>query len=81
MFQTVKQVAGERGVKADVVLRWIRTGSLEAIDISADGRHRPRWRISTAALAEFDRRRSSSNRIPVKATRRPRTPAGVVEYF
>jgi hypothetical protein len=80
MWQTVAEVAGQRGLKQEVVLGWIRRGDLEAVDVSVCGR-RPRWRISTAALAEFDRRRSSSNRIPVKATRRPRTPAGVVEYF
>jgi excisionase family DNA binding protein len=55
---TPPQVAKIYGVKADTVIKWIRSGELPAIDVSRRGSSRPRFRIDETALHEFESRRS-----------------------
>ena len=77
-----REVAKARGVKVDVVLDWIHSGELRAIDCSAKPGGRPRWRISKQAIAQFDARRASSASIqpPVQRVRRRRKPE-LIEFF
>ena len=64
-----REVAEDRGVKVDTVLSWIHTGDLRAVDCSCRPGGRPRWRISDAALAEFDAKRSSVSKTNPRAGR------------
>lgn len=56
---TPPQVARARGVKPAKVLAWVMNGELEAVNHASRAGGRPRWRISAAALAAFDRARSN----------------------
>lgn len=75
---TPKEVAEARGVGVGKVLGWIRSGQLEAVNVS-EGRLRPRWRISPDALAAFDYRRSNRRTIEPVAT--PRRRRGEVREY
>jgi hypothetical protein len=60
---TAAGVARLYGVGMKKVLRWIREGELEAVNLatSADERRMlPRWSISAEALAAFERRRGAT---------------------
>lgn len=74
-------LAKQRKMRVQTVLAWISSGELEAVDHRSPSSSRPRWRISTEALADFDRRRSSHNSVQPKVTpRRRRKPTGVRQY-
>lgn len=79
---TVTQVAERYFVKTDIVLAWIKSGDLVAIDVSRNRKTLPRWRITTSALQAFEESRASVK--PLKRTkRRPResNDPDFVEYF
>lgn len=79
---TVPQIAERLHVKAEIVLAWIKSGELVAIDVSRNRKTLPRWRITLEALQAFVDSRSSVK--PVKASKpRRKKPCdpGFVEYF
>lgn len=80
--KTVPQVAERFNVKAEIVLFWIKSGALVAIDVSRDRKTLPRWRITPAALQAFEESRASVK--PVKASkprRKKSSDPNYVEYF
>ncbi len=77
---TVKEVCERYGVGEHTVLGWIRTGELRAINCGRrPGAKKPRWRITTEALAAFELRRTLSP--PPPRTRRKKRQAQVVEFY
>jgi Helix-turn-helix domain len=69
-YMTPPAIAKRLGIKPSKVLAWIRRGELLAINVVDRLGGRPRWRISPAALAEFERMRQA---VPeVRGTRRRR---------
>lgn len=76
---TPPQVAKRLGVKPEKVIRWIRRGELEAIDVTERlGLGRPRFRIGLAALEKFEAKRTVQP--SVKVERKKRSP-DVKEFF
>ncbi len=75
------EIAAARGIAVHKVLSWVHSGQLEAVDVSEQPTGRPRWRISSQALADFDARRSSRHRYakptPLNARRKRNKHAGV----
>lgn len=78
---TPPQVARARGVKPAKVLAWIATGELEAVNHAGSVTGRPRWRISDAALAAFDRARSNRGGPERAAPRQRVRQSNVIEFF
>ena len=77
---TPPQIAKRYAVNPDKVLAWIRSGELTAVNVATSSSGRPRWRITAAALAEIEGRRSS--RPAAKpATRRRREPSLACEEY
>lgn len=74
-FLTPPELGRRWGVNPAKVIGWIRSGELDAIDLSSrPGIGRPRYRISTEAIELFESRRAagavSTSQRP-KRTRRP----------
>lgn len=61
---TAAEVATRMGVKVSLVLAWIASHQLRAVNIGSDAGpgHRPRWRILPADLATFIDDRSNALR-------------------
>ena len=76
---TVKQVAEQLGVGQHAVLALIRSGDLQAIDVSLQPGGRPRWRIMPDDLEGFLARRTHQAAAPRR--RRRRKPTNVKAYF
>lgn len=76
-YQTPPEVGRRFRVKASKVIGWIRRGELAAIDLAEPGSKRPRYRISEASIAEFERRRSAA---PLPRPIRRRRPAGIKSF-
>lgn len=78
---SVQEVADRYGVGTRTVLLWIKSGELRATDCSRRaGAKKPRWRVSQAALDEFERLRSASPP-PAPVRRRRAEDAGVIRFF
>ena len=78
---TIQQVAGWLGVSRDTVERWVNTGQLRAIDVSAKpGRGRPSWRVSADNLEAFLKARANRQQALPVPTRRRRRP-DVIEFI
>lgn len=74
------QLATNLGITVDKVLNWIRTGQIDAIDVSTDRQGRPRYRIDAEAIAKFKAARSPAP--PPKSKRRKKKSLeGVIEFF
>lgn len=77
---TVADVCRRYGVGEHTVLGWIGRGELKAVNVARKpGAKRPRWRITSAAIEEFERLRT-----PVPTTpraRRRKTAGGVIEFY
>lgn len=70
-FHTPAEVAEMFGVDAGKVLDWIAHGELQAVNVATlSGGIRPRWRISNAAISQFEASRQSD------AFQQPSTPRG-----
>jgi hypothetical protein len=78
---TPTALAHRFGCDQDTIYSLIRSGRLQAFDISPAGSKRATWRISAAAVDDFERGESSIQ--PPKKRRRFRTEnaADFVEYF
>jgi hypothetical protein len=69
-FLTPPKLAARWQVKPSKVIAWIRSGELDAIDVSTrPGIGRPRYRISTEAIELFEARRAAG---PVSTSSRPK---------
>jgi excisionase family DNA binding protein len=78
---TVAEVAELLGVGEATVLGWVRSGELVAVNVSRSARSKkPRWRITRAALDAFTQARTAAP-VPVKAPRRTRAAADVIEFY
>ncbi len=74
---TLREVAERYAVPVSRVKAWIRSGELVAIDVSRKaGSRKPRFVVTPAALADFERPRST--RPPAKAKRREERIVGYV---
>jgi len=76
---SVREVCGRFNVREHLVLAWIRSGELRALDVSRTRGGKPRWRITPEALAEFELRRTAEP--PPKRTRRRRKQLDVIEFY
>lgn len=56
---TIKDVSARYNVNEHTVLRWIANEELESINVAGSTETKPRWRISEAALAAFEKKRSA----------------------
>jgi len=78
---SVREVAERLGVSAHAVLGWIRAGELRAVNVASSPRcRRPSWRISPAALADFEAARSCrpvTRRQPLKRGKQ----GDVIEFY
>jgi len=76
---TPREISESYSVTVDVVLAWIKSGQLRAVDVSRAAGGKPRWRIDPADLAAFEARRSSVP-LPKPARRRRRSDRPVKRY-
>ncbi len=74
------QIARNFKVKVNKVLGWINSGELIAVNCATNVGGVPRWKVSAAALADFQRRRQSAQPAPPPTRRRRRTEQ-VKDYF
>jgi excisionase family DNA binding protein len=78
-FFTVPAVAKRFGVNQTKVLSWIKSGELNALDVSQARGDRPRWRVSQDDLDQFcESRRAVPAPKPVRNRKRLE---GVTEFF
>ena len=80
-YLTPPEVARRFAVSCDKVLRFIASGELRAVNLASKGSNRPRWKISEAALADFERARSAAPP-PAQTPRRQRaTDSECIHFF
>lgn len=65
-----RQVAERIGTSPDRIIDLIHAGHMLGIDIRSPGARRATWRISSEALEDFIRRRSSHARVEKKPLRK-----------
>ena len=74
------QLAKNLGITVDKVLGWIRSGQIDAIDVSTDRQGRPRYRIDADAIAKFKTARNPAP--PPKSNRRKQHKTDdVIQFF
>jgi hypothetical protein len=80
---TPPQVAKQWGCSTNKVLRFIRTGQLKAIDLTAKRGNRPRYAIDLADIAAFEASRLIVPDGAESTTRRlrRRTPPDIKQFF
>lgn len=77
----LKEVAAAMGVTHDVVVRWIKSGQLAALDVSSKpGGRRPHYRIPASALEAFRKSRSVAP-APKVIRQRPQKRSEVIEFY
>jgi len=75
------EVAARLGVKHAKVLGWIKSGELEAFDVSIRaGVGLPRWRVTQDALDRFLARRANTTPKPQPKARRRNVAPDAVRY-
>ena len=72
-YLSVRDLAKRWKVGIDQVLHLIASGKLIAIDMRNEGSKRPRWRISPAAVAAYEKPRASKAPAPKGPRRRKST--------
>jgi len=80
---SVADIAHRWGCQDKHVLRLIASGELHAVNVALrpDGK-RPRWRIGSAALDDFEQRRANGpQEKQPKMPRRKRLASEVIEFF
>lgn len=77
---TVRQVAAHLGLQIAAVLKLIRANAIVAIDVSKQPGGKPRWRISSDALAAFKNARTTRPE-PVTVRSRRRYKAREDDYI
>jgi Helix-turn-helix domain len=76
---TVRQVAYFFRVRVEKVRSWINRGELKAVNVAGTEGAKKKFRITPAALAEFEKRRSAVP--PPKAAPRMKRPAAYIDFF
>ncbi len=71
-YYTPPELADMLRVKPATVRAWIRSGELSAFNVAQRSARRPRFRISSEALAQFEARRNAKP-LPIPNRRRRRT--------
>ncbi len=72
-YYRVAELAKLLQVKAEKIQHWIRTGELEAFNVASKPTGQPQWRVTDAALAAFQAKRTANLTEPPVAPR-PRLP-------
>jgi transposase len=61
MTYDVNDIMRRYNVTQHTVLGWIASGELKAINVgTVPGKRKPRWRITEAAIAEFEAQRATT---------------------
>jgi excisionase family DNA binding protein len=82
IYHTVADIQKLLSVTERTVLLWIDSGELKAINVGrSPNKKKPRWRISQAALDEFERGRSATPSTPATPRRRKSRSAEIVDMF
>ncbi len=76
---SVRQLARHLAVGTAKILGWIKSGKLQAVNIS-DSPRRPQYRISPEALRDFATARAAAQPRQERK-RRPRRPPGWIERY
>lgn len=77
---SVREVTERFAVNEHTVLGWIRSGELRAINVGrSPDKKKPRWRITSEALAAFEQLRTPMP--PLPRTQRKRQQADVIEFY
>jgi len=78
---SIQQIADWLTVSRDTVERWVNTGQLRAVDVSArPGRGRPSWRVNRESLDSFLATRANREQ-PTGKTSRRRKRSNVIEFI
>jgi len=80
---TVSEVAARLRVSRDTVERWIHTGQLLAVNVSADPllvHHRASWRVNPKSLEDFLNTRFSKSPLPARRKFRQRN-SDLIEFI
>ena len=78
---TVRDVAEKLEVSIHAVLGWIGAGELRATNVASSPRcRRPSWRISSAALAEFEESRSRGPTVKRQPAKREKQ-GDVIQFY
>ena len=76
---TPREISESYSVTVDVVLSWIKSGDLRAVNVSRTSGGKPRWRIDPADLERFELARSNTP-LPKPQRRRRRAGGPIKEY-
>lgn len=76
---TPPELAKRWGVDADKIRDWILRGELRAFNAATNTTGRPRFRIPSDAIVEFENRRSAYQ--PPAPPKRRSKDSGMIEYF
>lgn len=78
---SVKDICQRYDVGEATVLKWIKNGQIEAINVgrTPNGK-KPRWRVTEAALADFERARTP-NPPPAPRPRSSKRRSGLVKFY
>jgi len=78
-FMSPPELAERLGVNPEKIIGFIRDGLLVAVNVAANTRGRPRWRISEEAVDAFLLARQSKP--PQKSAPRARRQSNVISYY
>lgn len=78
---TPPEYAKRLGVKPSKVLTWIRHGELRAVNVATNLSGRPRWKIPTNAIVEFEARRAAKPAPTTGTPRRRRRDPQIIKFF
>ena len=78
---TPMQYAKTLGIDVETVRNWIRSGELAAVNTASSPAKKVRWRITMAAVADFEKRRSNRVKAQPEHRNRARAPIKVKKFF
>jgi len=78
---SILELAGRFDVVPATVAGWIEDGELEAVNTARKSSVRKRWRISSEAVARFERRRANNASEDNSATARKAVPRPTKNFF
>lgn len=78
-YRTPRELAELWQCSVEHVLDLIRSGRLRGFSLSKPGSKRPRWRVSTDAITEYESQHCAQ--VAVKPSRRQRRTKGVIEFY
>ena len=78
---TPPALAAAWGVSRNKILNWIRTGELEAINITKDQNGRPRYIVTQQAVESFTRRRSTVQNVATPTRKLQVLADDEIEFF